>query len=66
MGINAPSHTGFHSGLSAVFSLGAMHKLEEGAVIQDVVDLNISASHIGGISSVGTQIATLPFTPRPA
>jgi hypothetical protein len=58
MGITAPSHTGFYSGLSTVFSLGAMHKLEEGAVLQDVAGLHISVSHFGGVS-ISTQIAAL-------
>lgn len=59
IGITAPSHTAFYSGLSTVFSLGATHKLEEGAVIQDVAGLHISISHFGGVPSISTQIAAL-------
>jgi len=59
MGITAPGHTGFYSGLSAVFSLGAMHELEEGAVIQDVAGLHVSVGHFGKVPSISTQIATL-------
>jgi hypothetical protein len=59
IGIASPSHTAFYSGLSAVFSLGATHKLEEGMVIQDIAGLHISISHFGGVPSVSTQIAAL-------
>jgi hypothetical protein len=59
MAITAPSHTAFYSGLSAVFSLGAMHKLEEGAIIQDVAGLHISVSHFGSVPSVSAQIVAL-------
>lgn len=59
IGITAPSHTAFYSGLSTVFSLGATHKLEEEMVIQGVAGLHVSISHFGGVPSVSTQIAAL-------
>lgn len=59
IGITAPSHTGFYSGLSTAFSLGAMHQLDQGAVIQDITTLDLSISHFGGVPSISTQIATL-------
>lgn len=36
-----------------------MHKLEEGAVIQDVNALHVTVRHFGGVPSISTQIATL-------
>ncbi|KAJ7485567.1 amidohydrolase-domain-containing protein [Mycena latifolia] len=55
--ITAPAGGIFH-GLSVSFSLGARHKLEKGAVIQDVAAVHISISPLFA-SSVSTQIATL-------
>ncbi|KAJ7485560.1 amidohydrolase-domain-containing protein [Mycena latifolia] len=56
--ITAPGGSGVFRGLSVSFSLGARHKLEKGAVIQDVVAVHISISPRFP-SSVSTQIATL-------
>jgi hypothetical protein len=58
-GIVAPANEGgFLSGLSVKFSTGALHKLEPGAVIKDVVALHISI-HKGAQVSTSTQIALL-------
>lgn len=59
IGITAPTHSHFYSGLSTAFSLDAMHRLEEGAIIQDVAALHISVRHFGGRPTISTQIATL-------
>ncbi|KAI0038899.1 carbohydrate esterase family 9 protein [Auriscalpium vulgare] len=57
--ITAPSHRGFWAGLGTSFSLGALHKLEEGAVIQEVTALHVAVGHFGRQPSVSTQIAAL-------
>lgn len=57
--ITAPTHTRFYSGVSAVFSLGALHKMDQGAVIQDVAGLHVSISHFGGTPSISSQIGVL-------
>lgn len=57
--ITAPTHKGFYSGLSTVFSLGVLHKMEGGAVIKDVAGLHVSIRHFGGKPSVSSQIAAL-------
>ncbi|KAJ7636950.1 carbohydrate esterase family 9 protein [Roridomyces roridus] len=54
----APTSRGFLSGLSAVFSTSAAHKLVDGAVIQEVTAIHVTLSLSSGIS-VSTQIATL-------
>jgi hypothetical protein len=59
MAITAPTHTKFYSGLSTVFSLGALHKMEQGAVIKDVGGLHVSIGHFGGKPSVSSQIGAL-------
>ncbi|KAL0577323.1 hypothetical protein V5O48_004679, partial [Marasmius crinis-equi] len=56
--ITAPTHNKFLSGLGTLFSTGSSHKLEEGAVIQQVTGLHVSI-HPFGTPSVSTQIATL-------
>ncbi|KAK0193022.1 carbohydrate esterase family 9 protein [Armillaria mellea] len=56
--VTAPESTGFLSGLSAAFTTGAAHKLEKGAVIQDVVALHIMVSMSSPIS-VSTQLGAL-------
>ncbi|KAH9083405.1 carbohydrate esterase family 9 protein [Lactarius deliciosus] len=55
----APSHSGFIGGLGVEFSLGAGHKLEKGAVHQNVTALHLSIVHGTMQPSVSTQIATL-------
>lgn len=46
-------------GLSTAFSTGAAHKLEDGAVIQDVAALHVQIGHSKRGPSVSTQIAAL-------
>jgi len=57
-GITAPTHYGFSLGLGTAFSTGASHKLETGAVIQEVTALHTSIG-FDDTPSVSTQIATL-------
>ncbi|KAG5648505.1 hypothetical protein DXG03_003116 [Asterophora parasitica] len=57
-GITAPTHGNFYSGLGTSFSLGAAHKLEAGAVIQDITAVHVSVRHFSK-PSVSTQIAAL-------
>ncbi|KAJ3867935.1 carbohydrate esterase family 9 protein [Lentinula novae-zelandiae] len=57
-GITAPSHYGFFFGLGTAFSTGASHKLENGAVVQEVTALH-TAIGFDDTPSVSTQIATL-------
>jgi len=59
MGITAPKSRGFLSGLSTAFTTGAGHKLEKGAVVQDVAALHIRVGHISSSPSISTQIAAL-------
>jgi hypothetical protein len=54
-----PLFGGTFGGLSAAFSLGASHKLEENAVVQDVVALHVRLSHLRNGLSVSTQISAL-------
>jgi hypothetical protein len=58
-GITAPSSRGFLSGLSTAFATGASHKLEKGAVVQEVASLHIKVGHSSSSPSVSTQIAAL-------
>jgi hypothetical protein len=57
----APVHYGFFGGLGTSFSTGAMHKLADGAVIQEVTALHFSVGHFASSSrpSISTQIAAL-------
>jgi len=57
--ITAPTHARFYSGLSTIFSLGALHKMEQGAIIQDVAGLHVSIGHFGGTPSVSSQLGVL-------
>ncbi|EIN11387.1 carbohydrate esterase family 9 protein [Punctularia strigosozonata HHB-11173 SS5] len=62
-GIASPIHRYFAKGLGTAFSLGAGHKLEEGAVLQDIAALHVAINN-GYVfeadgPSVSTQIATL-------
>ncbi|THH17725.1 hypothetical protein EW146_g3143 [Bondarzewia mesenterica] len=56
--VTAPLGGGFLAGLSVSFSLGSPHKLEKGALVQDVVALHVSIHHLSK-TSVSTQIAAL-------
>lgn len=58
-GISAPSHRRFFSGFGTAFSLGARHRLEDGAVVQEETALHVAVRHFGSTPSVSTQIATL-------
>ncbi|KAN0129749.1 carbohydrate esterase family 9 protein [Lactarius tabidus] len=57
--IVAPIHTGFYSGLGTSFSTGATHKLDNGAVTQEITALHVSVGHFGRKPSISTQIAVL-------
>jgi hypothetical protein len=57
--ITAPTYNGFFGGLSTHFSLGAKHKLEEGAIRQEVTGLHVGVRHFGKKPGVSTQIAIL-------
>jgi len=59
MGITPPSSRGLIAGLSTVFSTGAAHRLENGAVVQDIAALHVQIGHSSTGPSVSTQIATL-------
>jgi hypothetical protein len=55
----APVHYGFFGGLGTSFSTGAIHKLADGAVIQEVTALHFSVGHFASRPSISTQIAAL-------
>ncbi|KAJ8494882.1 hypothetical protein ONZ51_g2001 [Trametes cubensis] len=57
-GIVAPQGYGFLAGLNTAFSTAGRHKLEEGALVQEVGGLHVSI-HPRGKPSVSTQIAAL-------
>lgn len=57
--ITAPTHYGFFGGLGTSFSLGAAHKLEFGAVLQETTALHVTVRHFGSTPSISTQIAAL-------
>lgn len=53
-------HGGFYGGLGTSFSLGAEHKLQTGAVIQETTAFHVAVRHFGARGpSVSTQIAAL-------
>lgn len=58
VGITAPQHESFSSGVSAAFSLGARNKLERGALVSDAAALHVGIVH-GDVPSVSTEIAAL-------
>ena len=55
----APVHHGFLGGLSTSFSTGAVNKLADGAVIQEVTALHVSVGHFASKPSISTQVAAL-------
>ncbi|KAI0361764.1 carbohydrate esterase family 9 protein [Trametes cingulata] len=57
-GIVAPQSAGFLAGLNTAFSTVARHKLEKGALVQEIGGLHVSI-HPVGTPSVSTQIAAL-------
>ncbi|KAH9846908.1 carbohydrate esterase family 9 protein [Lenzites betulinus] len=56
--ITAPTSNGFLAGLSVAFSTGASHKLEDGALLQEIAALQVTIRP-QGVPSVSTQIAAL-------
>ncbi|KAH9831128.1 uncharacterized protein C8Q71DRAFT_305682 [Rhodofomes roseus] len=56
--VSAPIHSSFLGGLSTAFSLGAPHKLQKGAVVQEVTAVHVKLAP-EGVPSVSTQVATL-------
>ncbi|KAF9529384.1 carbohydrate esterase family 9 protein [Crepidotus variabilis] len=56
--VTAPVSTGFYGGLSVAFSTGASHKLEKGAIIQEVTAVHIALNRQNKYS-VSTQFAAL-------
>ncbi|KAH8116655.1 composite domain of metallo-dependent hydrolase [Phellopilus nigrolimitatus] len=59
VGVTAPTHDGFFGGLSTAFGLGAAHKLESDALVQEVAAVHVTIGHSGSSASVSTQIAAL-------
>ncbi|KAH8116645.1 composite domain of metallo-dependent hydrolase [Phellopilus nigrolimitatus] len=59
VGVTAPTHDGFFGGLSTAFGLGAAHKLESDALVQEVAAVHVAIGHSGSSASVSTQIAAL-------
>jgi hypothetical protein len=57
--ITAPNHNGFFAGLSTHVSTRALHKLEAGAVLQNVAALHVSVLYRGNKAGVSTQIGVL-------
>lgn len=58
--ITAPTHSRFYAGLGTTFSLGALNKLDDGAVIQEVTGMHVAVRYFGkSTPSVSTQIAAL-------
>lgn len=57
--ITSPISSGLLGGLGTHFSLGAKHKLEYEAVLDDVTAVHVSVLHWGTGPSVSTQIAAL-------
>ncbi|OCH88880.1 composite domain of metallo-dependent hydrolase [Obba rivulosa] len=58
VGITAPSHSGFLGGLTTAFSLGSAHKLERGALVQNITAVHVSFGR-SVIPSISTQVAAL-------
>ena len=57
--VTSPISHGLLGGLGTHFSLGARHKLEDGAVLSDVTAVHVAVLHQDGGPSVSTQIAAL-------
>ncbi|PIL36090.1 hypothetical protein GSI_01750 [Ganoderma sinense ZZ0214-1] len=57
--VSSPSHQSWLSGLSTAFSLGSAHKLERGAIVNDIAAVHISLSHGDSTLSVSTKIAAM-------
>ncbi|THH04772.1 hypothetical protein EW145_g5277 [Phellinidium pouzarii] len=59
VGVAAPLQYGFLGGLSTAFGLGAAHKMESGALVQEVAAVHVAIGHSGSSASVSTQVAAL-------
>ncbi|KIJ15978.1 hypothetical protein PAXINDRAFT_99322 [Paxillus involutus ATCC 200175] len=57
--VTSPISDGLLGGLSTHFSLGAKHRLEREAVLEDVTAVHVAVLHRTGGASVSTQIAVL-------
>ncbi|KAF7969725.1 hypothetical protein HWV62_26136 [Athelia sp. TMB] len=58
-GIVAPTSYGFLSGLSVAFNTGSAHRLQLGAVVQDVAALHLNIGHYTTRPSISTQVGAL-------
>ncbi|KAF8161156.1 carbohydrate esterase family 9 protein [Crassisporium funariophilum] len=56
--VTAPTHKGFYGGLATSFSLSASHRLEKGAIVQEITGVHMSVRHFSK-PSISTQIAAL-------
>ena len=59
LGVTSPLHNGFISGLGTAFGLGTAHKLEEGALVQDVTAVHVALGYTSVSGTVSTQVAAL-------
>ena len=57
--MTAPKSVGLIAGVSTAFATGALHGLEDGALIQKDAALHVAVGHAGAAPSVSTQIAAL-------
>ncbi|KAH7929866.1 composite domain of metallo-dependent hydrolase [Leucogyrophana mollusca] len=57
--ITPPIFEGLLGGLSTYLSLSSRHKLESGAIIQEVTAVHVAVGHGRGSPSISTQIAAL-------
>lgn len=58
-GIAVPYSAGFYAGLSTTFSTGALSKLDDEAVIQDVNAVHVKIRHFANAPSISTQVGAL-------
>jgi hypothetical protein len=58
-GVVAPRGRRFWSGISTLFSTGALNRLDEGAVLQEDVGVHVAIRHWGQTPSVSTQVGVL-------
>lgn len=56
--VTAPAHKAFAGGLGVSFSLGAVSKFEQNALIQEITALHVSIGHFSR-PSVSSQIGAL-------
>ena len=57
--VTAPIHDAWLGGLSVAFSVGAPHKLANGAILHDAAAVHCSLSHGDSTPSVSTKIAAM-------